>query len=65
MQPSEISPNNKQAAIPSTAVVRLKPATRLDVLTTPPSSYVNSMPPYQSQGAPSTTSSQNSSDSMK
>jgi hypothetical protein len=39
--------------------MRLKPAVRLDVLTTPPESYVNSMPPYQSQRAPSTTSSQN------
>ncbi len=58
-QPSEVSPNNKEAAVPPPSAMRLKPAVRLDVLTTPPESYVNSMPPYQSQRAPSTTSSQN------
>lgn len=58
-QPSEVSPNNKEAAVPPPSAMRLKPAVRLDVLTTPPESYVNSMPPYQNQRAPSTTSSQN------
>ena len=58
-QPSEVSSNNKEAAVPPPSAMRSKPAVRLDVLQTPPESYVNSMPPYQNQRAPSTTSSQN------
>ena len=51
--------NKKTAAVPPPSAMRSKPAVRLDVLETPPESYVNSMPPYQNQRAPFTTSSQN------
>lgn len=64
-QLSERAPDDTMTAVHMPSTIRSKPAVRLDVLTTPPNSYINSMPPYQNQDASPRIPLQNSSTAVK